>query len=249
MVLWVVRLSASLGILGGAFLFSGASVLTNSFGQNHRTAQGPGKTSGIVFLAIGCLSLVLSAGLGYYGCRKRKKKEEDECSDSGRALNFTPALSTTADVFPWPSTPSHQNLPSGSPYVTPTVNEPVLASANSGEHKPGVPYSTPAAGEPAFESTYLPPQEEPPPQPGPSSGAGALVRSSQRSRRANAPMLTKQRAVLSTDCYSAASSPVKQEPPEPLPAMDNVAAAAAAAAATAATSRSLDPSSALSPGS
>lgn len=54
MVLWVVRLSASLGILGGAFLFSGVSVLTNSFGQSHRTAQGPGKTSGIVFLAIGC---------------------------------------------------------------------------------------------------------------------------------------------------------------------------------------------------
>lgn len=190
---------------------------------------------------------MLSAGLGYYGCRKRKKKEEDDCSDSGRALNFTPALSTTADMFPWPSTPSHQNLPSGSPYITPTVNEPVLASANSGEHKPGAPYSTPAAGEPAFESTYLPPQEEPPPQPGPSSGAGALVRSAQRSRRANAPVLTKQRAVLSSDCFSAASSPVKQEPPESVATMDT--AAAAAAAVDAATSRSLDPSSALSPGS
>ncbi|XP_071530330.1 uncharacterized protein [Panulirus ornatus] len=120
---WVVRLSASLAILGGAFLFSGVSVLTNSFGQSHPTVEGPDKTSGIIFLAIACVSLVVSVGLGYYGCRKRKKKDEDDTSDSVRALSFAPALSTTGDMFPWPSTPSH-NQPFGSPYSTPAAGQP-----------------------------------------------------------------------------------------------------------------------------
>lgn len=52
--MWVVRLSASLGILGGAFLFSGVSVLTNSFGQSYPRGEGQDKTSGNIFLAIGC---------------------------------------------------------------------------------------------------------------------------------------------------------------------------------------------------
>ncbi|XP_042238606.1 uncharacterized protein LOC121877064 isoform X4 [Homarus americanus] len=120
---WVVRLSASLAILGGAFLFSSVSVLTNSFGQSTRGGDGPDKTTGIIFMTIGGVSLVVSLGLGYFGCRKRKKKDDDNGSDSGRPLNFAPALSTTADMFPWPSTPSHQQ-PSGSPYSTPAAGQP-----------------------------------------------------------------------------------------------------------------------------
>nr|XP_045604659.1 uncharacterized protein LOC123762278 isoform X2 [Procambarus clarkii] len=121
---WVVRLSASLAILGGAFLFSSVSVLTNSFGQAQRSSDGPNKTTGLIFMAFGCLSILVSLGLAYYGCRKRKKKEEDEVSDSGRVVSFAPAISTTADMFPWPSTPSSHHNPSGSPYSTPAAGQP-----------------------------------------------------------------------------------------------------------------------------
>ncbi|KAK8735077.1 hypothetical protein OTU49_005476, partial [Cherax quadricarinatus] len=119
----VVRLSASLAILGGAFLFSSISVLTNSFGQSNRTSEGPNKATGTIFMAFGCISIMVSLGLAYYGCRKRKKKDEDEVSDSGRIVSFAPAISTTADMFPWPSTPSHHNS-SGSPYSTPAAGQP-----------------------------------------------------------------------------------------------------------------------------
>lgn len=118
------------------------------------------------------MSLAVSASLGYYGCRKRKKKQDDDASDSVRALSFAPALSTTADMFPWPSTPSHQNQSSGSPYSTPAAGEPAFNSAyaNSGaEPQSSSPFSTPA-GEQAFVLACSPNGEGPASLPGPSSG-------------------------------------------------------------------------------
>lgn len=56
--MWVVRLSASLGILGGAFLFSGVCVLTDNFGQSYIRGEGQDKTSGNIFLALGCKFLI-----------------------------------------------------------------------------------------------------------------------------------------------------------------------------------------------
>ncbi|XP_050733894.1 uncharacterized protein LOC127007227 isoform X2 [Eriocheir sinensis] len=207
--MWVVRLSASLGILGGAFLFSGVSVLTNSFGQSYPRGEGQDKTSGNIFLAIGCMLLAVSAGLGYYGCRKRKKKQDDDASDSGRVLSFAPALSTTADMFPWPSTPSHQNQPFGSPYATPAAGEPAFNSAyaNSGaEPLPSSPYSTLAGEQQAFASASSPNGEGPASLPG-SSSSGAAPGASPHTRVAAA-------GATAADAATAAAAVSQQEQPE-----------------------------------
>lgn len=123
------------------------------------------------------MSLAVSAGLGYYGCRKRKKKQDDDASDSGRALSFAPALSTTADMFPWPATPSHQTQPSGSPHAAPAAGELAFNSAyaNSGAEPPQPisPHSMPAGEQQAFASASSPNGEGPASLPGPSSSGTA----------------------------------------------------------------------------